>query len=202
MEIPPCPQAVYRPALIVLIIRKFLSPSRQNLPRCSLSPLFLVFSAADTKNRRFLPSAAALSVSGGLCCSFLSLLLPRSSRALPAGTGQQQLSTPMSCTSILLEAVNPGLSISHPPARFLSSIPSLPIASPPPPRSRLCPSLGCSSHLHVQYLMAKLPDRSLPPVSSRWCNDCFVSGCQPCRRQFADNPGEGIWSFSTPSPLF
>lgn len=60
MEIPLCPQAVYCTALIVLIIRKFLSPSRRNLPRCSLSPLFLVFSAADMKNRQLLPSATAM----------------------------------------------------------------------------------------------------------------------------------------------
>lgn len=104
-----------------------------------------------------------------------------------------------SCNSTLQAAVSPGLSVSHPPAHFLSSIPSLPIAPPllpgPGAAPELCPSLGCSSHLHAQYLMAKLPDGSLPPVSSRWCNDCFVSGCQLCRRQFADKPGEGIGSF-------
>lgn len=62
MEIPLRLWAVYCRALIVLIIRKFLFPSRQNLPCCSLSPLFLVLSAADVKNRLFVPSADALSV--------------------------------------------------------------------------------------------------------------------------------------------
>lgn len=62
MEIPLRLWAVYCRALIVLIIRKFLLPSRQNLPCCSLSPLFLVLSAADVKNRLFVPSADALSV--------------------------------------------------------------------------------------------------------------------------------------------
>lgn len=51
-----------RRALIVLIIPKFFLPSSQNLPCCTLSPLFLVLSPADTKNRLFPSSAAALSV--------------------------------------------------------------------------------------------------------------------------------------------
>lgn len=73
-EIPLCPWAVCQRTLIVLIIRKFFLPSSQNLPRCSLSPLFLVLSAADTKNRLFLSSAAALYVFEGFHHVFLGLL--------------------------------------------------------------------------------------------------------------------------------
>lgn len=68
------PWAVCRGALIVLIIRKFFLPSSQNLPCCSLSPLFLVLSAADTKNRLFLSSAAALYVFEDFHHVFLGLL--------------------------------------------------------------------------------------------------------------------------------
>lgn len=85
MEIPLRLWAVYCRALIVLIIRKFLLPSRQNLPCCSLSPLFLVLSAADMKNRLFVPSAVALSV-----FEDFHYVFPRSPRGQTEGSRYRQ----------------------------------------------------------------------------------------------------------------
>ena len=102
MEIPLLPWAVCRGALIVLIIRKFFLPSSQNLPCCSLSPLFLVLSTADTKNRLFLSSAtAALYVFEDFHHVFLGLLSLRLNkprcheppRCLPTFHGCQRCGT-------------------------------------------------------------------------------------------------------------
>lgn len=82
-----------RRALIVLIIPKFFLPSSQNLPCCTLSPLFLVLSPADTKNRLFPSSAAALSVFEDFSITS-SLVSSRSDQTNPGVTSVPAASPP------------------------------------------------------------------------------------------------------------